>query len=515
MLLYINKSLIVLSCCLHLLFAWVQRYDGPAESDDNAAAIVVDSAGYIYVTGGSTGVEPAYDTDYATIKYHPGGYACWIVRYEGTAQVHDIANAIAVDQFGSVYVGGMSMGLGGSFVYATVKYNSDGDEKWVVRYSGNEDYSYDVLTAIAVDNSCNVYVTGRCEYSPSNNNYTTIKYDSLGVEQWVAIYDGLVGHTDVARAIAVDDTGNVYVTGYSWGQNTQYDMATIKYNPSGNEEWVRRYNGEANGYDAAYDLAMDNSGYICVVGYCQALGSGSDIVTIKYDSSGNTEWIQQYNGPANATDNARALAIDEHNNVYVGGYTINQSTYKDFCTIKYDSLGIEKWVSFYNGSANGQDSITDIAVDLFGNIYVTGSSNQSGNSADYTTIGYDSLGNEEMVVHYNGPASDQDVATAIATDQSGYICVTGYSYDGYMYGMNDYATMRITPTGIFEQNLVMVPKVTQYSSTIFSGSIILPQHISYKIFDITGRQIHTIDPAPGIYFIEVDGEIRQKVVKIR
>jgi hypothetical protein len=36
-----------------------------------------------------------------------------------------------------------------------------------------------------------------------------------------------------------------------------------------------------------------------------------------------------------------------------------------------------------------------------------------------------------------------------------------------------------------------------------------------KVFDITGREIHILNPAPGIYFIEIDGVITQKIIKIK
>lgn len=53
------------------------------------------------------------------------------------------------------------------------------------------------------------------------------------------------------------------------------------------------------------------------------------------------------------------------------------------------------------------------------------------------------------------------------------------------------------------------------NASILTGSIPLPADKPYNIFDITGRQIHTLNPVPGIYFIEVDGEIRQKVIKVK
>src|SRR4029077_7446895 len=83
-------------------------------------------------------------------------------------------------------------------------------QSWVARYNGPGNYTDDPV-AIAVDGSGNVYVTGES----SGQGYATIKYDSAGEEQWVAGYNGPGNGNDRANAIAVDASGNVYVTGES------------------------------------------------------------------------------------------------------------------------------------------------------------------------------------------------------------------------------------------------------------------------------------------------------------
>jgi hypothetical protein len=91
-------------------------------------------------------------------------------------------------------------------------------------------------------------------------DYATIKYDASGAEQWVARYNGPGNLDDSASAIALDDSGNVYVTGYGAGSGTSLDYATIKYDTSGAEQWVARYNGPGNFNDDARAIAVDGSG---------------------------------------------------------------------------------------------------------------------------------------------------------------------------------------------------------------------------------------------------------------
>jgi hypothetical protein len=207
-----------------------------------------------------------------------GVYPAWIATYNGPGNYIDEATAIAVDTSGNVYVTGQSFGVGVDFDYATVKYNADGQEQWVARYNGPVNFD-DHATAIAVDSSGNVYVTGRSPGLDTGDDYVTIKYNSTGQQQWLARYNGPGSDgnlTDAAWAVAVDDSGNVYVTGQSVGAGTDDDYATIKYNPDGQEQWVARYNGPGNLGDVAYAIAVDKAGNIYVTGGSIGSDSGVD-----------------------------------------------------------------------------------------------------------------------------------------------------------------------------------------------------------------------------------------------
>ena len=206
--------------------------------------------------------------------------------------------AMTVDVAGNVYVTASSWSIAENLSdYVTVKYNTDGKEIWTKRY--NDPYSSsDVPTAIAADPSGNVYVTGSSNNGGTGVDYTTIKYDGGGKELWIKHYNGTGDDYDNPVAILVDASGNVYITGSSTGIGTLLDFATVKYDTEGNELWSKRYNGPANEYqfDAALAIAVDASGNVYVTGYSRSAEGDDDYATIKYDAFGNELWIKTLNG---------------------------------------------------------------------------------------------------------------------------------------------------------------------------------------------------------------------------
>src|SRR5437016_1113436 len=83
---------------------------------------------------------------------------------------------------------------------------------------------------------------------------------------WASRYNGSANSIDWAYAIKTDANDNVYVTGYATNSGAGKDMLTIKYDPAGNIAWSRSYNGPVNGGDYSYSLALDNSGNVYVTG---------------------------------------------------------------------------------------------------------------------------------------------------------------------------------------------------------------------------------------------------------
>jgi uncharacterized delta-60 repeat protein len=500
---------------------WVRWYDGPGNEYDGVEAMALDSSGNVYVTGishGGSGMQ-----DYCTIKYNSNGDTAWVRRYNGSGNSSDDACDIVVDTSGNVYVTGYILGAGTNEDWATIKYYPNGDTAWVRTYnriSTSQDRAY----ALAVDNAGNVYVTGFTSEVGSNADVTTIKYYANGDTAWLRRYNGLGDDTDIGQAIVLDAAGYIYVTGYSVGSGTSYDFTTIKYDSDGDTVWVRKYDGPVNGSDCAYAIALDDSGNVYITGSSNGSSGWSDYATVKYNVNGDTVWARRYNTPESWIDEPHALDIDDDGNVYVTGYTMDDwFMYCDYLTIKYYPNGDTAWVRRYDGPANGFDEAYDIAVDVSGNVYVTGYSDGAGTNADIVTIKYNANGDTVWVDRFNDVSNDLDAGECILVDNYGCVYVAGRAYNSGSY---DYVTLK------YGQNIGVEENPGHYVSVkpalqIFPNPACHYCVISFpypgngspiKVFDVTGTQIKSIEHISGstecrvslremqsgIYFVQKD-----------
>ncbi|MBW8050970.1 MAG: T9SS type A sorting domain-containing protein [Cytophagales bacterium] len=489
---------------------WVSTYDGNAGRSDKGLAMVIDDKGNSYVTGKSYN---GSNYDYATVKYNSAGIERWTASYNGTAYGDDEAIAIAVDDNGNVYVTGKSYN-GSSSPYSCENYTQCQIEDaaasmgWILSLVEVGTVDWAMLMDVVYEMCQDGVQDGAVCIENGNYDYATIKYNSKGVEQWVATYNGTGNANDYAKAIGVDNSGNVYVTGNSYGTGTLYDWATVKYDANGIQQWVKRNNGN-NGNDAASDLVINDAGNIYVTGQINSSlttlkysSSGSVIwgrsdmsgvaldkatamvldnignvyitgeshvytngnytiiayITVKYNANGAKQWSAVYNGAAN--EEPAGIAVDGAGNVYVAGSTYN--TYNDdYLIVKYNSVGAQEWAAIYDGSwcssntpsnpgAVGYwcvpgDHAKAMTLDADGNVYVTGSSYGSGTNYDIATVKFNANGAEEWVMRYNGSMNQSDDAAAIAVDASGKNVYVSGSVRNSSY--NDYVTIKYTSKG--------------------------------------------------------------------
>ncbi len=186
-------------------------------------------------------------------------------------------------------------------------------EEWIAVYNGPGNGTDDAA-GITIDQDGFIYVTGTGVRPETGNDYVTIKYSPDGIEQWISYYNHVepsYNGADGATALVVDSIGNVYVTGISIGYWTWHDGATVKYNSSGEEQWVSRYSDPINSSDKPIDIDIDYQGNVVIAGWGGVLATNStDYLTVKYNNSGIEQWVATYNGPYSWSDYIRDLEID-------------------------------------------------------------------------------------------------------------------------------------------------------------------------------------------------------------
>jgi hypothetical protein len=269
-------------------------------------------------------------------------------------------------------------------------------------------------------------------------------------QQWVQHFSG--GFNDVAIALATDANENVFVTGLS-STASRTDLVTIKYSAAGVPLWTNRFNEAAYGNNTPHGLAVDPDGNVVVAAACTSSNGFYDYVTIKYSNSGLPLWTNLYNGPGNSDDTLAGMAIGNGGTVFVTGasaatntsYPHYDSVNFDYATVAYSSAGVPLWTNRYNGTTNGDDYATAIAVDINGNVQVTGHSDHGGGIYDIVTVEYSGGGTALWTNRYPGVGPEGNLPNAIATDRNGNVFVTGRAASATYF---DYVTLKHSSAGV-------------------------------------------------------------------
>lgn len=408
----------------------------------------------------------------------------WASRYNGGGNSLDWSYAIAIDPAGDVVVTGYSTGAGTGKDYKTIKYNPNGAILWEATFNGpinGGDYS----NALTIDASGNIYVTGRVDYGTSSD-MVTIKYNSQGVQQWFARYMGASNLSDEGKTIKVDAGGNVYVGGRTTSSVTGIDCITVKYNPDGSEAWVKTYSASGANEDYIVSIDVDNAGNVYAGGCSVGASSGQDLVVIKYNAAGNEEWVRRQNGAGNGGDALVSLKISPDGSIVAAGYVYNgpEQSHNTY-TIKYDENGNILWQQEYNGLGSKIDFATAMTTDNSNNIYVTGLTTQIINSrpdSNYATLKYDPSGHLMWVATYDGPNNSVDISRTIFVDNAANVYISGSSKG---VGSDDYATIKYNTNGAVQW--IMSYNGTGNSNDYSSSVVADAQGNTY----VTGRSMGT------------------------
>jgi len=410
----------------------------------------------------------------------------------------DYGQGIAVDNSGNIYITGYTTSTnfpitsdayqntsGGSQDAFLSKFNSNGTLIYSTYLGGT---GSDCGNGIVVDNSGNIYITGYT-YSTDfpitsdayqntsgggNNDAFLSKFNSNGT----LIYSTYLGGTklDTGNGIVLDNSGNIYITGYT--TSTNFPITSDAYqNTSGgsNDAFLSKFN--SNGTliystylggtkaDTGYGVALDSNGNIYLIGstastnfptttdaYQPTLsgGSGYDAFLSKFNSTGSLVYSTYLGGTS--SDYGQSIAVDNNGNIYLTGYTqssdfpITSDAYQntsgggsnDAFLSKFNSNGTLIYSTYLGGSDTEKGK--GIVVDSNGNIYITGYTTSTnfpttsdayqptfsgGSGGDVFLSKFNNNGNLTYSTYLGGTGND--LGYGIALDTNGNIHITGYT----------------------------------------------------------------------------------------
>jgi len=335
---------------------WLKQYGGP--DSDEAYGIASDGTGNLYITGYFSGkadfsgmnINSEGDRDFFVAKITQNGELLWVKQ--GGGESEDYGTAIAADKSGNVLITGIykgTMNVGNSTFVSRgnkdiflIKYGPNGEIVWSVTGGGSLS---DESTSMAIDKNGNCYVGGDFEgtvefskniiISAGKKDVFLAKYDRNGIIQWLK-REGSASGDDHASAIVTDNSDNIYLTGYFSGLGTfgktniksmgSDDIFLVKFDPKGNEIWVRQSGGKGDEHARAIEL--DYFGNIYLYGEFNVdftfgknnihNGGDWDIFIIKYDPNGEMLGGTQLNGTG--FDKGYGIGLDSNSDIYITGF---------------------------------------------------------------------------------------------------------------------------------------------------------------------------------------------------
>jgi hypothetical protein len=337
-----------------------------------AAAAAKDTSGNIYVACGTHG--SSITGKLCLLKYGPDGSQKWVQTYEQVGKSFLAFSSITIDRSQNVYVGGVASDSA-SCVVRIVKYTPGGMRADTMSYTLEPDLSL-LDGRFHLLSGGEVYLALSVEHPTRRGDWLVVKLSSEGVVQWQRIYKDTGDGWEQSRWSDVDKKGSIYVTGDVVPRDTgTHDFCTMKVNSSGETLWTRKYNGPDGLLDVPQFLKLDESGSVYVAGWSEDVTTGGAhaVTLVKYDSLGSELWVSRYGGagmPCELGYDAGGLimiptfcsmTLDEVGNVYLTGSGYSGNNYFG-SAVKYDPVGDLLWEWKFPDQAG--DAWTGVLVNI-------------------------------------------------------------------------------------------------------------------------------------------------------
>lgn len=329
-------------------------------------SLVVDADGNSYVC--AYGQFRTNSQDFIVLKYDKDGSLVWASNWDGGGA--EVANAIAVDEAGAVYVTGQTSVSSTNAAMFTAKWNADGRQAWSSRISGAGVSQYNAGQAICCRGGA-VYVAGQLTSVHTGPDMALVKLDAAtGGVKWRQTYSRSAASSayEAAGGLAVSQSGAVFVGGRTFASGYGYDATFLKYDANGVRQWERNLSA-GSGVNEEFARICLAGELVVGTGFIQR-GTSQDAFTAAcLQSSGAPVWKEEFAGPGGGTDQGADIAASPDGDIFVCGLASGNAD-QDALVLKYRSDGALLWSRLHD-SGLGADEATGLAVDKWGDVAVS------------------------------------------------------------------------------------------------------------------------------------------------
>jgi hypothetical protein len=395
-----------------------------------------------------------------------------------------------------------SYGAGGADIYI-IKTFSDGRQHWSKTAGGTGD---DIGVCIQQITDGYIIVGHTNSFGAGVWDVYLVRIELDGTVLWSRAY-GWIG-SDYGHSVQqTSDEGYIIVGTTDSGGHGGDDIWLIKTDEVGRQVWGRFIGGAD--VDRGYSVKQVSDGGYIVVGCTKSYGSGNfDVWLVKTDSLGVPSWDRTFGGGYLDVGCSIQQAAD-------GGYIIAGHTLSfgpgngDVFFIKTDDDGQYEWSNAYGVAAYSEEAYAVVQT-VDGGYLAVG--HTTANQNDVYLVKTDDSGNGVWTKTVGG--SDMDHGKSVIQTSDGGFVVVGYTLS-YGAGGQDVYLIKLASDESIKETEIRSVKDCKLSATIINGPLRLPKDKKCKILDIAGREVDRRHLAPGIYFLEIDGQVIHKVVKIK
>jgi hypothetical protein len=298
--------------------------------------------------------------------------------------------------------------------------DTDATPTWDVSMNGTG-ASNDIAYAV-VATAGGAYVAGTAGNAAGNLD-ATLAWVAGGEKKWMQPWDGKAHKNDGILRLAKGPGGTLYGAGWTQNAAGKSDILLIKWSSTGSRIWTARYDGPVHGDDASMALGVDKYGNATVAGYSQGSSGSADWAIVRFDAKGAQKSVWRYDGSAHAADTPADLVMEKDGTVYVTGWVIQAGPKYAALTAKFNASGAKVWSRVSLGTSSLGAAASSIARRPAGGVYIAGWTMNAGTGADGMVMRYSSGGSGVTLPPIEGPASQ--VFTDVAVTTKGLIVAVG------------------------------------------------------------------------------------------